>query len=119
MKRSAILFLTLTLTLVSAYQAVMHLAHGMAGTGLLVELCIDGQARTIAVGPGGEPQPISETAHDCTDCVLGTGLGLPRAADSAEFTPLGRALAHLPQTTLPQQGSKLAAAHARAPPVLV
>lgn len=91
----------------------MHLAHG---SGTLVELCIDGQAETIVIGPDGAPRPA--LGHDCTECLLIAGFDRPSLGLASPHDPVPRALAFRPSTKPAQRGATLAAAHARAPPVV-
>jgi hypothetical protein len=113
-RSSLTLMLSLALAFGSVTQAIAHLGHG-AGT--LVELCIDGTAQRVMIGPNGDPQ--SSQGHDCNSCVRSAALHAPTPTTPGQFRPIARAAQFLPRVWHSQNGPVLPAPNARAPPVAV
>ncbi|WP_425091216.1 hypothetical protein [Tropicimonas sp. S265A] len=84
MRYTRVFFAALLAVILGITSMTMAVARGEMASGVMLhELCIDGEARLVAIGPDGAPV---EDGHVCPDCVMGTlgapGTGQPDASVS-------------------------------------
>lgn len=110
------LLLALALVIGAQGQAGARLTPlGMAGTGMVVELCLDGRAVSLWVGGEGAPAP---APRHCPDCLAALGPALLPVAVAARGGAPARPAAP-PRACVPAPAPGAAAYAARAPPLAV